>query len=156
MTLTEKLEKTVFFIDKKSSLHSKKCVFTHSIITWDSKKLYIDWKLESWVSKKRAEFFVLWYFIWIDNEFQLSAVELTMQNLWCYEAFLNYATIAKICVPVLAPKELKPESRCSSFGLYGPGQSWAVGRLGRSLADWVTGWQAGLDKWAAQTVKGFE
>ena len=57
--------KTVFFIDKKSSLHSKKCVFTHSIITWDSKKLYIDRKLESWVSKKRAEFFVLWYFIWI-------------------------------------------------------------------------------------------
>jgi hypothetical protein len=63
---------------------------------------------------------------------------------------------SKICVPVLAPKELKPESRWSSFGLYGPGQSWANGRLGRFLADWVTGWQAGLSKWAAQTVKGFE
>ena len=129
---------------KKTSLHSKKCVFTHSIITWDSKKLYIDWKLESWVSKKRAEFFVLWYFIWIDNEFQLSAVELTMQNLWCYEAFLNYATIAKYVCLCWPPKNWNLNHDEVVLACM------ALGSLGQ-LADWASFWQT---RWLAGRQPG--
>ena len=75
-----------------------------------------------------------------------------MQNLWCYEAFLNYATIAKYVCLCWPPKNWNLNHDEVVFGLlYGPGQSWAVGRLGRSWADWVTGWQAA---WATGQLDG--
>ena len=58
---------------------------------------------------------------------------------------------SKICAAVLAPKEMKPESRWSSFGLYALGSlTWAGVRLGRFRADCLLGWKA----WASGQPDG--